>query len=285
LIVIGTGVPAVAAAARTVRPAAANKCKSAEGANTLERASNGTAYASWFSEVKFCYNGDIVTSSSASWSEGVTAAGASAEWAFVDRYGYSKSCTTINAYKCSGNTLSENAKFEQCGAECASAWFPKLEWKVTYNGGVQLIGGGVTKTSTVPPPPVECGDECIEGTADVRAPAEPMASGFSSCKNISGPGKVCIGATSNSKGQIVISGYYEYTGSTSITGFLEVAAVGVGRPCSTGSQIASSTIQKLTRDSSVDASHAVMIDSFWSVTFWKDVSGKKTDEGTVCATF
>ena len=106
------------------------------------------------------------------------------------------------------------------------------------------------------------------------------ASAASSCRSLGGPGKLCIGSIG---GQI--QAYYEYTGSTSITGWLELGADGAtAKNCTPGSEVKATAVTKLTHDDDVALFQATNGSNKWAATFYK---GKNASDrlGTICAIF
>ena len=139
---------------------AAVTCKKAEASAQLEWGkSPHEVFASFTSEVSWCYNSTIVTSSGATYSGGTTSKGDLFKW---DYFGladnFSKSCYVSegSAFKCSGNTISQGGQFAQCPGDvengsCDTFWIPSIDWRVAWKGfvSVKLLPAAVTETTTI----------------------------------------------------------------------------------------------------------------------------------------
>jgi hypothetical protein len=95
---------------------------------------------------------------------------------------------------------------------------------------------------------------------------EQAANAASQCKDISGPGKLCVVATADGS-DTDIEAKFTYTGTSNITGHVVLGNF-IGTGCHPGDFDAQSPVETLYNSDSAIASKVVDISSIWTATWW-----------------
>lgn len=109
--------------------------------------------------------------------------------------------------------------------------------------------------------------------------AAPDVSGTPNCGGVGGPGTSCVYAPGGD-----IEAYYQYSGSSSITGHVELTDDGYqAQSCSVGGFVADGTTTTLGSGGFEAAEAAEAVSSVWNSNFWQGASSPYHNEGNVCA--